>query len=126
MASNAQKQGRTIEYLRRNSDRPVPAIELAQMLRIDGDRESKRRALRAVITDLRNDGYRVCAGHDEHGNGGYWLAASHAEWAEYLAAVKAKAKYTFALVRKRQEAVIDRESGQGKLFSDEGRAMQWA
>lgn len=94
---------------------PMAAREIASRLRVAPNTgvENQRREVRKLIAEIREAGHRVC-----ECNSGYWLARDAAEWAEYQAAVTAKARFTFVRVRKVREAVVDRMAGQGGLFGD--------
>lgn len=119
-------------------DRPLPAIELANVAGIAlGDHESKRRRVRDVIQELRDQGMRICAGFrpSEEGGGdlGYWLAESPDEWAAYLESRRSNARFAFARVRQMAWAAREAQRGQGNLFegSEANRqhgsaATEWA
>lgn len=94
-------------------DRPLTAAEIASAVGIatEGNRESRRRTVRFLASDLREAGHRVCGGND-----GYWLARSAREWSEYLEAVRRNARYAFVRARRFTEASQDAATGQGVLF----------
>ncbi len=103
-------------------DRPLTAVEIAEAAGVcdQSDRETKRRAVRKLASELRSAGFQVCAcGH------GYWLARDAAEWGEYQAARQSKARFVFKAVRQMADAASDRACGQGELFSAESGA-DWA
>lgn len=106
-----QRSRPLLARLRAGDHREIPAADLAVACLIGGTHENQRRRVREVVEWCRREGYRVCA------NGqGYWLARDAEEWARYREHVKSGAKGSFARVRDNQAAVVDRCSGQGKLF----------
>lgn len=94
--------------------RPIAAITLAEMLDIRGNRENKRRRVREAVEHARTDetiAARICADRD-----GYWLARNGSEWAEFLAATRAKTVFRFVQISRAARAVWERVGGQWKLF----------
>ncbi len=117
------RKNAVMAYLAKHRDRPVPAIELAEAARVAGEsHESKRRRVRELITELRDDGSRICAGHRADGGEGcelgYWLARDDGEWRQYTEARRSRAKFEFVAVRKMRTAACEERTGQGKLFDD--------
>jgi len=108
----------TLACLQAHLDRPVPAIELAEVLAIPGEHETKRRRVRETIEALRGSGFAICAGRHE-GAEGYWIARGDGEWSRYLEARKAQKVFDFVAIRKMRESTRDRISGQGRLFGEE-------
>ncbi len=97
------------------ADRPIPAIELAERLAIEGNHESKRRSIRKLVEKLHAGGYAVCA--DCHGTeGGYWLARSDKEWHEYKETRQGGARFEFVRARQMAVAARERSDGQQVMF----------
>lgn len=116
-----QRKAALLGYLRDHRQRPVPAIELAGHLQIGavgGDRETKRRKVRKIVSALRGDGFCVCAGFGAKGEGGYWLAEDDREWREYLEARRMGARFEFVTVLRMSEAARDKSAGQRMLFEE--------
>ena len=102
-------------YLRDRTDRAVPAIELAEHLKLLGNHETRRRAVRKLIKQMHEEGIMICA--DSHPTeGGYWYARDDGEWSRYLDARASQARFKFVAIRTMREAAADRNSGQGRLF----------
>lgn len=111
LSADAIRLQSVLEYY--YNHRPVSAIEIAQKLELDPqrNRESRRRSVRFLADELRGEGHRVCAGND-----GYWLARTDGEWHKYLESAKNKLKFGFVKTRERTTASSERATGQGKLF----------
>jgi hypothetical protein len=132
--------------------RPLSAIEIAAACGIVDmhywvrqSHETKRRRVRELIAELRDEGWRIVAGvrREETGDRrqereastdplfhppaelGYWLARDDAEWHDYLESRKANARFEFAMVRDMGTAARERNTEQGTLF-DGARQTAWA
>ncbi len=115
--------------LRLYGDRPVPAIELATACQAVGrSRETKRRRVRELIQELREDGFEICAGFDRDAPRdhelGYWLARGPEEWRRYLESRRGGARFQFAAVRRMHEAAVDRISGQSRFDFTAGESVR--
>lgn len=113
-----------LAYLRSHNDRSVLAIELADALALDGNREAKRRKVRRIVEALHDEGHRICA--DCASDGGYWLARSDEEWRSYKESRRSAARFKFVAVRTMSDRSRDRRNGQAFLFPpSDGSREQW-
>jgi len=92
------------------ADEPVVAADLANDLWLEGSRETKRRKIRALVKELRDDGNWIVATIFD----GYWLTHDYSLWRDYNEGKKIEAKRIFAEVSRRKKYV--ELIGQGKLF----------
>lgn len=91
---------------------PILAISLADQLAIVGDRENKRRRIRAIVKHLRNDCGELIIGDFLSG---YTLTKDLKIWQEYLDSRQFGAKKILAVTHKQLNMVRD-SNGQGLLF----------
>lgn len=92
---------------------PITAIEMADIVEIDGTHEHKRRAIRKHVHELRKHrNLMVCSSSAD----GYWIARDAAEYAAWQEAERRKEIFRWAEMKKNLDAVTDERSGQGKLF----------
>ena len=63
------------------SDGPIRAIAMAVKLGIEGNRESKRRHIRAIVQHLRNDCGNMIIGNFRQG---YFITEDKKVWQDYL------------------------------------------
>ena len=108
------RKGQLLRQLQTHRERPIAAIELAKHLGIDGNHETRRRAVRMLIGLLHRDGYAICADCHPTG-GGYWLARDDAEWHRYKEARKLGHRCDFVKIRRMAEAARDRCTGQQEM-----------
>lgn len=90
---------------------PIVAVDLAARLRLAGRRESKRRHVRAIIKQLRDNGAQIVATLYE----GYWLTDDAGLWRDYLEGRQIDAKKILGETHRRKKMLADAE-GQGLLF----------
>ena len=69
-----QRRRLMLKALERSRSHPITAIDLSDVAKLGGIRETRRRAVRTLIDELRGKGQRICAGNDPEGKSGYWLA----------------------------------------------------
>ena len=91
---------------------PVRAITLADKLGIIGDRETKRRHIRAIVQYLRNDCGIMLVADLMHG---YFVTDDKKVWQDYLDGRQIGAKKILGVTHKQLRMAID-SSGQGILF----------
>lgn len=94
---------------------PIVAADLARRLGLAGERESKRRQVRAIITLLRKQGEWIVATT----TGGYLLTGDAAVWAAYNAGRANGGKRVIGQSYNRNRAAVDNH-GQGLLFQPAG------
>jgi len=63
-----------------SENRPIVAAELARRLFLSGNRETRRRHIRAIIKQLRDNGSMIVATLA----GGYFLTEDESLWKDYL------------------------------------------
>ena len=97
--------------LLRSASGPITAAAAAEKLDLPGNRETKRRYVRAIVNRLREHGARIIATLA----GGYWLTEEPAVWQSYLEHRQIDAKLILAEAHRRGRA--EREVGQGLLFA---------
>jgi hypothetical protein len=91
---------------------PILAVELANKLGIDGERETKRRKIRAIVQHLRNDcGEMIVADLMN----GYFTTQDLKVWQDYLDGRQIDAKKLLGITGKQLKMVTDTK-GQGLLF----------
>jgi len=91
---------------------PIKAIDLARRLALDGNRETQRRRVRAIVKHLRDDGgVMVIANLAD----GYFITEDKKDWAAYLDGKQIKAKKTLGQTHKQIKMTKD-SAGQGLLF----------
>ena len=90
---------------------PIVAAELADRLQLNGNRETRRRHIRAIIKYLREGGAMIVATL----SGGYWLTDDVKLWKDYLEGRQIDAKKTLGETYKRKKMLTD-SIGQGILF----------
>jgi len=127
-----------ISKLERNRDEVITGAELATWAGFHCSHETNRRRIREIIAELREQGYRICAGmrRPESRNAetpkrrnartgdegtdaieiGYWIARDATEWAAYLESLRTKARFEFVKLRTMREAATDKGAGQTTLF----------
>lgn len=91
---------------------PATAAELAGKLALSGSRESQRRHIRAIITDLRLRGHWIIASNQD----GYWLTTDKQLWTDYCEHKMIDAKRIIGEASRRKNSALQDESGQGLLF----------
>jgi len=92
------------------AERPLKAILIAAMLGIEGDRETQKRHVRAIVRHLRRQGAWIVASLTE----GYWLTHEPGIWREYTERRTVDARRILAEASRRRRQV--REAGQRMLF----------
>ncbi|MCE5184562.1 MAG: hypothetical protein LLF76_00355 [Planctomycetaceae bacterium] len=98
--------------LLRDARGPLTAADLAARLHLGGERESRRRRVREIVTGLRHEyGMRIVGFNP----GGYWLVKTEAEWLEYCRDRENYAKRIIGEAAQRIRIVTDNK-GQGLLF----------
>ena len=112
----ARRREAILAHLVRHPDRPISAVELADAAGIPGLHETKRRRVRELIRELREQGRRVCAGSGHDTDCGLWLARDDAEWRAYLESRRSMLRFEFAELSRTQRAASERGAGQGTLF----------
>jgi biotin operon repressor len=90
---------------------PVTAADLAAMIGLTGNRETRRRMIRAIVESLREDGVWVVAANPS----GYWLTYDLQTWQDYQEGRKIEAKQILGEAHRRQKMAVD-AAGQGLLF----------
>ena len=101
---------RCLEILKAAAE-PIVAVDLARLLDLAGERESRRRQVRAIVTHLRDQGEWICATTQ----GGYLLTDDFAEWTEYNGDRANNVKRVIGQSHNRNKAAIYSQ-GQGLLF----------
>jgi hypothetical protein len=86
------------------------AAEIAEKLRIPGQRETQRRVVRKLVERLRADNHFVLATP-----GGYYLTTDKALWQDYLDGRQIDAKRILGHCGRQKRMVAD-ATGQGLLF----------
>lgn len=94
----------------KDAGQPMVAAELAVRMRMSGNRESQRRAVRDLVKHLRDTGSMIIATLQ----GGYWLTDDYELWTDYLTGrtIDAKRVLGESYRRKRQS----RQRKQTTLF----------
>lgn len=101
---------RCLEILKAAAD-PITAVDLARRLGLAGERESRRRQVRAIIQHLRDQGEWICATMQ----GGYLLTDDAGVWSRYNAGRAINGKRVIGQSHNRNKAAVD-SHGQGLLF----------
>jgi hypothetical protein len=101
---------RCLELLR-NADEPMVAADLAVRLELPGCRETRRRHVRAIVKQLRDDGAMIVATLQ----GGYWLTKDDALFRDYIEGRQIDAKRILADTHRKKKQLLDSKS-QGFLF----------
>ena len=101
---------RCLKILKAATD-PITAADLGRRLDLAGDRESRRRQVRAIIKRLRDQGEWICATIP----GGYLLTTDRQLWSRYLMHRHIDAAIVIGQSHNRNKAAID-SHGQGLLF----------
>lgn len=91
---------------------PMTAIEIAGSLYLAGSRESKRRHVRAIIEQLRENGSQIIATLQA----GYWLTDDARLWRDYLEGRQIDAKRILGQTH-RKKKMLANTKGQGLLFA---------
>jgi len=99
-----------LEMLKKATE-PIVAARIAVYLGLAGNRESKRRHVRAIIKQLRENGSMIVANLQ----GGYWLTNDENIWRDYLEGRQIEAKKVLGETHK-QKKLVD-QTGQGLLFA---------
>jgi len=94
------------------ADKFMTAAEIATRLRIDGEHETKRRHIRAIVKQLRDDGSMIVANTRD----GYWLTTDTKIWQDYNNNIAIDAKVMLAEVGNRKRMLAGTK-GQGMLFN---------
>lgn len=94
-----------------SADRPIVAAELAARLFLRGNRETRRRHVRAIIKKLRDNGSMIIATLQ----GGYSLTGDEQLWKDYLEGRQIDVKRILGEAHRRKRMVAD-SAGQGVLF----------
>jgi len=97
----------------RAAQEPLTAVKLAGLCGLDGSRETRRRKVRAIVKQLRDDGQQVVAD-----GCGYFIAPTDRVWRDYLEGRKIDAKKIFAEIGKKKR--ITDGHGQSLLFNPMG------
>ncbi|MFA5187013.1 MAG: hypothetical protein WC551_11075 [Patescibacteria group bacterium] len=100
-----------IEVLKR-AEAFMTAANLAARMTLRGGRETRRRHVRAIVKQLRDDGQWIVAQNPE----GYFLTQDESLWKDYLEGRKIESKRVIGETARRQKMVTDRQ-GQGLLFA---------
>jgi len=95
-----------------NADKPIVAADLAEQLRLDGCRETKRRHVRAIVKHLRDNDSMIVA----VGAAGYYLTEDVKVWQDYLDGRQIDAKRILGETGKRKKEVAGKN--QGLLFAE--------
>lgn len=90
---------------------PIVAAELAVKIGLGGERETKRRKIRAIVARLRDNGHWIIAFNQE----GYWLTTIEKDWLDYQAGRSIDAKRIIKEAADRRRMIVDNK-GQGLLF----------
>jgi biotin operon repressor len=99
-----------LELLTRAAE-PIVAANIAGLLGLPGNRETKRRHVRALIKHLRDNGSLIVANLQ----GGYWLTEDIQIWRDYLEGRQIEAK-TILGKTGRQKKILRDKAGQEFLF----------
>ena len=94
---------------------PVTAASLAVRLGLGGNRESRRRQVREIVRQLRDDGVRIVATLQS----GYWLTEDDEIWRLWNEQKMVDAKRVLAESNKRKKEATATAQGQGLLFMPE-------
>jgi len=95
---------------------PMTAVQIAGRLGLDGSIETQRRAVRAMVKELRDHGHWVIATLTD----GYALTKNAAIWKDYSEGRAVDARRIFWELSDRKKQMQDH--GQGLLFSLSGTA----
>ena len=93
-------------------DRPIVAAELAARLYLSGSRETRRRHVRAIVRQLRDDGHQIIATLQ----GGYFLTNDQQLWRDYLDGRQIDAKRILGNMHKKRKQSHAAIMCQGYLF----------
>lgn len=94
---------------------PMTAVQIAGRLRLEGSVETQRRAVRAMVKDLRDHGHWIVATLIE----GYALTRNAGIWRDYSEGRTVEARRIFWELSDRKKQMSDH--GQGLLFALGGR-----
>lgn len=94
------------------SDRPLTAADLALMIGLSGSRETRRRKIREIVKNLRNEGLWIVATNPA----GYWLTGDAEIWRDYQNDKQIDAKRILGETGRHKKMIADR-TGQGFLFA---------
>ena len=97
------------------ADGPMTAVQIAGKLRLDGSIETQRRAVRAMVKELRDHGHWIVATLV----GGYALTKNSATWKDYSEHRTIDARRIFWELSDRKKQMSD--GNQGLLFALGGR-----
>ncbi|MCE5184961.1 MAG: hypothetical protein LLF76_02405 [Planctomycetaceae bacterium] len=97
----------------RNAEGPVTAAEIAARVYLGGNRESRRRHVRAIIAELRCRGHWIVAANAL----GCWLTADETIWKDYLEHRTIDGRRIIGEASRRKKAVLVDAKGQALLFS---------
>ena len=98
--------------LLQQAEQPLVAVDIAARLYLYGNRESRRRHVRAIVKYLRDNGSMIIATLQ----GGYWLTDDRGLWCDYLEGRQIDAKKILAHTHRKKKMLAD-AAGQGLLFS---------
>lgn len=111
--TTSSQQKKAVLVLLQNSDKPLIAVDIADKVGIKGEHESKRRKVRALVKELRDEGIMIVANIDN----GYWLTDEAAIWRDYNEGNKIDALKILTETNKRKKMLADK-NGQGLLFAN--------
>jgi biotin operon repressor len=100
---------------------PIVAADLAVRLGLEGERETQRRHVRAIVKHLRESGAKIVASLQ----GGYWLTEDDDTWKDYLAGRAIDGKRIIAEASRKKRQICDKD-GQGILFMPGKPVMGYA
>jgi biotin operon repressor len=109
--TTTEQDAQTLALLKA-ANRPLHAVQIADRLGLAGNRETRRRHVRAIIKTLRDNGHWIVATRDN----GYALTRDADLWADYQAGREIDARRIFADTHKHKRRMLIDKSGQGHLF----------
>ncbi len=93
------------------ADGPMTAVQISSKLRLEGSIETQRRAVRAMVKELRDHGHWIVATLTD----GYALTRNAGTWKDYSEGRTVDARRIFWEVNDRKKQMSD--GNQGLLFS---------
>jgi len=115
------EQARDCLVVLKRAEAFLTAADLAARVKLTGGRETRRRHVRAIVKQLRDDGHWIVAQNPD----GYYLASDEAVWKDYLEGRKIDSKRVIGEASRRQKMVTDAH-GQGLLFASKVMAYMGA
>ncbi len=98
----------------KNRNTPIVAADIAKQLKLAGNRETRRRRVRAIIKHLRDEcGAKIVATL----GGGYMITDDDRIWQEYLEGKLIDAKRIIGSASAKKRKAITNRKGQGFLFA---------